>query len=326
MHTYSIPMAKNLDSLPPLPPSAPKISSLIRAIQKAIVIDNFRVELILAAFLARGHVLLEDVPGIGKTLLAKALAACIQANFKRIQCTPDLLPADITGGAIYNQREQKFEFMHGPIFGNIVLVDEINRASPRTQSSLLESMAEAQVSVDGFTHALPDPFFLLATQNPIEMAGTFPLPEAQLDRFLISIDLGYPEFLDEVTILEREEHTNPLENITPVITLEDILVLQAQTRAIDIVRPLKEYIVRVANATRAHPETVLGLSPRGGVALQRCAQALALIHNHTFVTPDEIKVIAPAVITHRIIPRDRRAETARRIVEEILREVPVPLD
>lgn len=302
------------------------IQELIHAIQQAVVIDDFRLILILAAFLARGHVLLEDVPGIGKTLLAKALAACVHANFKRIQCTPDLLPADITGGAIYNQREQKFEFMPGPIFGNIILVDEINRASPRTQSSLLESMAEAQVSADGFTHPLPDPFFLLATQNPIEMAGTFPLPEAQLDRFLISLDLGYPEFLDEVTILEREEHTDPLKNVEPVITLDDILALQTQTRAVDVVRPLKEYIVRLANATRAHPETVLGLSPRGGVALQRCAQALALIHNRTFVTPDDLKDAAPAVIAHRILPRDRRAETARRIVEEVLHEVPIPLD
>jgi MoxR-like ATPase len=302
------------------------IGRLKNAVQQAVVIDTFRLELILAAFFARGHVLLEDVPGIGKTMLAKALAYSLQASFKRIQCTPDLLPADITGGAIYNQRDQRFEFMPGPIFANIVLVDEINRASPRTQSSLLECMAEAQISADGYTHNLPDPFLILATQNPIEMAGTFPLPEAQLDRFLISLDLGYPEFLDEVTILEREEHADPLKNLTPVIDLEEILHLQARVQQIDVVRPLKEYIVRLANASRAHPETILGLSPRGGVALQRCAQALALIRGRTFVTPDDVKSAAPAVITHRLLPRDRRAETARRVVEEVLHEVAVPLN
>ncbi|NUM43851.1 MAG: MoxR family ATPase [Anaerolineales bacterium] len=307
-------------------PSQNAIHRLKGVIQQTVVIDSFRLDLILAAFFARGHVLLEDVPGIGKTMLAKALAFSVEASFKRIQCTPDLLPTDITGGAIYNQRDQRFEFMPGPIFANIVLVDEINRASPRTQSSLLECMAESQISADGYTHALPDPFFILATQNPIEMAGTFPLPEAQLDRFLISLDLGYPEFLDEVTILEREEHANPLDSLTPVIELDEIRQLQASVQQVDVVRPLKEYIVRLANATRAHPETVLGLSPRGGVALQRCAQALALIRGRTFVTPDDVKSVAPPVIAHRILPRDRRLETARRVVEEVLHEVPVPLD
>ncbi len=301
------------------------IGKLKIAIQQAVVIDHPRLEIILAALLARGHVLLEDVPGIGKTLLAKALAYSVHASFKRIQCTPDLLPTDITGGAIYNQRDQRFEFMPGPIFANIVLVDEINRASPRTQSSLLESMAEAQVSADGFTHTLPEPFFIMATQNPIEMAGTFPLPEAQLDRFLVALDLGYPEFLDEVMILEREEHIDPLANLQPVITLEDILIMQNQARAVDVVRPVKEYIIHLANATRAHPDTVLGLSPRGGVALQRCAQALALLRGRSFATPDDVKSAALPVIAHRILPRDRRAETARRVVEEVLGEVKVPV-
>ncbi|GAB4581879.1 MAG: MoxR family ATPase [Anaerolineales bacterium] len=326
MRVYNIPMKTIYADNSPLRETMQILDKLKTAVQQIVVIENFRLEIILAAFLARGHALLEDVPGMGKTLLAKALAFSVHASFKRIQCTPDLLPADITGGAIYNQREQRFEFIAGPIFANIVLVDEINRASPRTQSSLLESMAEAQVSVDGFTHPLPDPFFILATQNPIEMAGTFPLPEAQLDRFLVTLDLGYPEFLDEVTILEREEHMDPLVNMKPVISLENLQSLQNQTRMVDVVRPVKEYIVRLANATRVHPETILGLSPRGGVALQRCAQALALLRGRSFVTPDDVKSAALPVMTHRILTRDRRAETARRILEEILHEVPVPLD
>lgn len=323
MRVYNIPMTENHSDNQK---TVEVINRLKNAIQQTVVIETFRLELILAAFFSRGHVLLEDVPGIGKTMLAKALAYAVDASFKRIQCTPDLLPTDITGGAIYNQREQKFEFLPGPIFANIVLVDEINRASPRTQSSLLECMAEAQISADGYTHNLPAPFFILATQNPIEMAGTFPLPEAQLDRFLISLDLGYPEFLDEVTILEREEHADPLAHITPVIHLEEILHLQTGVQQVEVVRPIKEYIVHLANATRAHPETVLGLSPRGGVALQRCAQALALIRGRTFVTPDDVKSAAPAVISHRILPRDRRAETARKVVEEVMGEVKVPVD
>src|SRR5690349_11680790 len=212
---------------------------LVDSIKQAVVIEPDKLELILAALLARGHVLLEDEPGIGKTLVAKALARSLHATFKRVQCTPDLLPADITGGAIYNQREQRFEFVPGPIFANVVLVDEVNRASPRTQSSLLESMAEGQVSTDGFTHTLDKPFFVIATQNPVEMAGTFPLPEAQLDRFLISLDLGYPKFEDEVSILEREEHADPLDAIHPVLSLEDILSLIEAARAVDVVRPLK---------------------------------------------------------------------------------------
>ncbi len=308
------------------PPSPKTIQQLKDAVQQAVVIDEPRLELLLAAWFARGHVLLEDVPGIGKTLIAKALARSVHATFKRVQCTPDLLPTDITGGSIYNQREQRFEFMPGPIFANVALVDEINRASPRTQSSLLESMAEGQVSVDGYTHMLPQPFFIIATQNPIEMAGTFPLPEAQLDRFLIALDMGYPQFEDEVTILEREEHANPLDALTPVVELEDISAMQIAVQKIDIVRPLKEYIVRLTGATRIHPDAILGISPRGGVALQRCAQALAFLRGRTFVTPDDLKTAAPAVFTHRILTRDRRADTARQIVTEVLAEIPVPVD
>lgn len=303
-----------------------RIQKLIATLRSGVVIDEDKLRLIVAALLAKGHVLLEDVPGIGKTLVAKALARSVQASFKRIQCTPDLLPGDITGGAIYNQREQKFEFVPGPIFGNIVLVDEINRASPRTQSSLLESMAEGQVTSDGFTHTLPQPFFILATQNPIEMAGTFPLPEAQLDRFLVALNLGYPSYEDEVGILEREEHADPLDSIEAVISPEEILDLQQAARAVAVVRPLKEYIVQLAAATRVHPEVVVGVSPRGGAALQRCVQALALIRGRDFATPDDIKAAAPAVMAHRLLARDRRPETASAVIEQILSEIRVPVE
>lgn len=298
---------------------------LIDNVRSAIILDPSKLELILAAMLAKGHVLLEDVPGIGKTVTARAIAQSLQASFKRIQCTPDLLPSDITGSAIYNQRDGKFEFVKGAIFGNIILVDEINRASPRTQSSLLESMAEGQVSSDGFTYPLPKPFLIIATQNPIEMAGTFPLPEAQLDRFLIALNLGYPDFDDEVTILEREEHANPLDSLQPVISLEEVIALQNAVQLIDVARPVKEYIVRLNQATRTHPETILGVSPRGGVALQRLAQALAVINGRSFVTPDDIKRAAPVVIAHRILTRDRNMSTARELVAEILATTAVPL-
>lgn len=303
-----------------------QIKKLMNILRQGVVIEENKLILMLAALLGKGHVLLEDVPGIGKTLVAKALARSIHATFKRIQCTPDLLPGDITGGAIYNQREQRFEFVQGPIFGNIVLVDEINRASPRTQSSLLESMAEGQVTSDGFTHTLPQPFFIIATQNPVEMAGTFPLPEAQLDRFLVAMNLGYPSYEDEVSILEREEHADPLETIEAVIELGDIAALQQAARAVDVVRPLKEYIVQIASATRTHGDVVVGVSPRGGAALQRCVQALALIRGRTFVTPDDIKLAAPAVLTHRLLTRDRRPETAEAVIENILTETRVPVE
>ncbi len=301
------------------------LDQLSDSVRTAVVIEPEKLNLILAAFLAQGHVLLEDVPGIGKTLVAKALARSLHASFKRVQCTPDLLPTDITGSAIYNQREQRFEFAPGPIFANVVLVDEINRASPRTQSSLLESMAEGQVTSDGFTHTLPQPFFIIATQNPVEMSGTFPLPEAQLDRFLISLSLGYPSYDDEVSILEREEHSNPLDDVQASVHLDDILDLQRAARAVDIVRILKEYIVQLTIATRTHPDVVLGVSPRGGTALQRLAQSLALIRNRTFVTPDDIKAAAQPVMSHRLLTRDRRAETAQEIITQILHNTPVPV-
>ena len=302
------------------------LGRLMESVRAAAVIDADKLTLIVAALLAQGHVLLDDVPGIGKTLVAKALAKSIDGTFKRIQCAPDLLPSDITGGAIYNQRDQQFEFMAGPIFANVLLVDEINRASPRTQSSLLEAMAERQVTSDGVTRQLERPFFLMATQNPVEMAGTFPLPEAQLDRFLVALSLGYPAFEDEVTILEREEHRDPLDDVEPVVSADDIIDMQQATLAVTVTRPLKEYIVQLVAATRTHDDVVLGVSPRGGTALQRCAQALALIHQRAFATPDDIKAAALGVMPHRILARDRRPETARAVIDQVLGRIRVPVE
>ncbi len=292
-------------------------------IQSAAVVEPSRLRLILAALLARGHLLLEDVPGLGKTLVAKALARSLAGDFKRVQCTPDLLPSDITGSSLYDQRHQEFQFVPGPLFANVVLVDEINRATPRTQSSLLEALAEGQVTTDGVTRALDQPFFVIATQNPVETVGTFPLPEAQLDRFLFSLTLGYPGEEAEVLILEREEHANPLDALQPVLTLAQVRQLQASALAVAVARPIKEYMVRLVGATRAHPDVILGVSPRGGVALQRAAQALALLAGRDFVTPDDVKAAAPAVMAHRLLTRARGMDAARGVVQELLSQVRV---
>lgn len=294
-------------------------------VQVAIVTPN-KLKLILTTILAQGHLLLEDVPGVGKTLVAKTLAKSISASFKRIQCTPDLLPSDITGTTVYNQRDQTFTFVRGPLFAQFVLVDEINRATPRTQSSLLESMAERQVTVDGQQHRLESPFFLIATQNPVETAGTYPLPEAQLDRFLISLSLGYPEFEDEVTILEQEEHDDPLQKLEAVLSPDDILDLQQRVKTIGVVRSLKAYMVKLLHATRVHPDILLGISPRGGVALQRAAQAMALLNHRTFVTPDDIKTVAPVVMSHRLLTHDPTPEAKFALIQSILASVPVPVE
>ncbi len=301
------------------------LSRLVAHIQSAVVIPDDKIRLILAALLAQGHLLIEDVPGIGKTLVAKALARSLDAHFKRVQCTPDLLPSDITGSSLYNQREQSFVFVPGPLFAHVVLVDEINRATPRTQSSLLEALAEGQITTDGVTRKLEQPFFVIATENPIEVAGTFPLPEAQLDRFLFSLSLGYPGWDSELLILEREEHNNPLDGLKPVVGLDDLLRMQRAVLEVAVTRPIKEYILRLIQATRSHPQIILGVSPRGGVAMQRAAQAMALLNGRDFAMPDDVKTIAPAVMAHRLITRKRDLAQARDLVGDLLAQIEVPV-
>ncbi len=285
-------------------------------------------ELLLVALLAEGHVLMEDVPGIGKTTLAKALARSLDCSFARIQFTPDLLPGDVTGINVYNQRTQTFEFRPGPVHHNIVLADEINRATPRVQSSLLEAMQERQVTVDGVTMALPAPFMVLATQNPIELEGTFPLPEAQMDRFLMQIALGYPALDEEDEILLRYQQSDPLTDLRPVITLDEIRALQAATRAVHVAPDIRHYILQLVRRTREHEAVSLGVSPRGSLALFRTAQALALLRGRDFVIPSDVQTLAPVVLTHRvhISPHIRlRGRTPQQIVSQILETVPVPV-
>ncbi len=286
------------------------------------------VELLLVALLCEGHVLMEDVPGIGKTTLAKALARSLDCSFKRIQFTPDLLPSDVTGIFYFNQKSQEFEFRPGPVFANIVLADEINRATPRTQAALLEAMQERQVTVDVETFPLPRPFLVIATQNPIELEGTFPLPEAQMDRFLMRVHLGYPEEEEEEEILRRYQERDPLPELEPVTDGETLLRLQEVVRHVRVADPVRHYIVQVARATRNHPAVTLGVSPRGTLALFHTAQALAALRGRGFVIPDDVKYLAGPVLTHRIhiSPQTRlRGRTPEEVIQEIIDEVPVPV-
>lgn len=300
---------------------------VIANVEMVIVGKHEEVTLALLALVCRGHVLIEDVPGVGKTMLAKAIAKSLGCRFRRIQFTPDLLPSDITGVSIFNQKTREFEFRPGPVMSQIVLTDEINRATPKTQSALLEAMEERQVTVDGVTYPMPKPFLVMATQNPIEYEGTFPLPEAQLDRFLMRVSLGYPAQADEITILNRQQYIHPIEEIGQVLTVEELLAIQESVKQVYLDPLIKDYIVALVNATRNHPDVYLGASPRGSLALFRTGQARASLEGRDYVIPDDIKAMAEVTLAHRIIvtPAARiKNVNPRAVVKELLDAVPIP--
>ncbi len=298
-------------------------------VEKVIVGKGEVVELAIVALLCEGHILFEDVPGLGKTVLAKSLAKSLGCSFRRIQCTPDLLPSDITGTYIFNQKTADFEFRPGPVMSQVVLADEINRATPRTQSALLEAMQERQVTTEGETRALPRPFLVMATQNPIELEGTFPLPEAQLDRFLLKIQIGYPSAEDDRLILSRFRSEDPLEELEPVVSTEELLDMQKACREVHVAADTEDYIIRLVHATRSHAAVELGASPRAMLALYHAAQALAAIRDRPFVTPDDVKYLVQPVLIHRIIPKSEsrlRGQKAEQTLKEIMDSVAVPVE
>ena len=300
---------------------------IIGNIEKVIIGKRQEIILALVAYLSEGHILLEDVPGVAKTMLARALASSVGAVFKRVQCTPDLLPTDITGASIFNPKTTEFVFRPGPIFAQIFLADEINRATPRTQSALLEAMAERSVSVDGTTFNLKPPFLVIATQNPVDHEGTFPLPEAQLDRFLVRLSLGYPSAEDEAAMLSRLQLGHPIDELKPVVSAEDIVQCQQAVRSVRVDEKVNRYIVEVIRQSRAHPDVLLGGSPRASLALYRSSQALAAIRGQSFITPDDVKRLMPAVLGHRLIlkPESRlRKVTTKTVIDELLDSVAVP--
>jgi MoxR-like ATPase len=300
---------------------------IIENVEQVIIGKTDSIRLTILALLTEGHLLIEDVPGVGKTMLARAISRSIGCTFRRIQFTPDMLPSDITGVSIFNQKTREFEFRPGPVMANIVLTDEINRATPKTQSALLEAMEEHQVTVDGVTYPLESPFLVLATQNPIEYEGTFPLPEAQVDRFMLRIDLGYPDATGEIAMLDSQQRDHPINHVTQVVELEELVAAQEAVKDVHVSDPVKEYIVTLARATRKHPDVYLGVSPRGSLAMYKISRALAAVDGRDYVIPDDIKAIAEPALAHRLIisPAARIKDVdPRMVIEETINSVPVP--
>jgi MoxR-like ATPase len=305
----------------------PIAQKIVDNVEQVIVGKREAVQLTVIGLLCEGHLLIEDVPGTGKTMLAKSLATSLGCRFRRIQFTPDMLPSDVTGVSVFNQKTREFEFRPGPVMAQIVLTDEINRATPKTQSALLEAMEERQITVDGVTYPMDRPFLVLATQNPIEYEGTFPLPEAQLDRFMMRVSLGYPSGADEITILDRQQHTHPVTRIGQVVSAEELVHAQQRIKDVYIDDLVKEYIVRLVDSTRKHPDVYLGASPRGSIALYKTGQARAAILGRDYVIPDDIKVLAMVSLAHRLIisPSARiKNVDPRAVIQEILDSIPVP--
>ena len=301
---------------------------IIANVEKVIVGKRRQIILSLVSWFCEGHILLEDVPGVAKTMLARALARSVGGSFKRIQCTPDLLPNDVTGASVFNPKTTEFEFRPGPVFAQIVLADEINRATPRTQSALLEAMAEGRVTVDGVTHPLQPPFLVIATQNPIDHEGTFPLPEAQLDRFLMRFGLGYPSMDDELKMLDMLRRSHPIDDVQPVATADELVAAQKAVREVHVDDKIRRYITQIVHDTRDCDDLSLGASPRASIALFRCSQALAAISGRSYVQPDDVKRVSAPVLTHRLIlrPESRlRKITAASVVEDVVEDVPVPM-
>ncbi len=328
--TRQTPRATNTNSSQPQPQVglAQNVAERIaQSVSQVIIGKRNEVRLTVLGLLSRGHILIEDIPGVGKTMMAKALSRTIGCTFSRIQFTPDMLPSDVTGVSLFNQKTREFEFRAGPIMAQIVLADEINRATPKTQAALLEAMEEHQVTVDGVTYGMEEPFLILATQNPIEYEGTFPLPEAQLDRFLIRIQLGYPSPAEELTVLSAQQYEHPINNMRQVVSTQELLAAQQAIREIYVADEIKRYIVDLANATRQHPDVYLGSSPRGSLALFRTSQARATMAGRDYVIPDDVKALAEVTLAHRIIvgPAARIKDiSSRTIVQDILASTPVP--
>ena len=307
---------------------AATVAKVVANMEKVIIGKRPQLALAMAAYLCEGHILLEDVPGVAKTMFARALARSVGCTFKRLQCTPDLLPSDVTGVSIFNQKTTEFEFRPGPVFAQTLLTDEINRATPRTQAALLEAMGERRVSVDGQTYVLKPPFLVIATQNPVDQEGTFPLPEAQLDRFLVKLSLGYPSYEEEAQMLTRLQRGHPIDDLQPVVTAADVIACQDAVREIHVDEKIKRYVLDIVHGSREHEDIVLGGSPRASIAMFRCSQALAALQGRDFVIPDDVKRMAQPVLNHRVIlkPESRlRKKTPSVVVKEIVDDARVPI-